>query len=89
MGFRYFGWFLKGAGKRPNGSRLPIGVGGGQVVLDSHVQTPLGLQAQEALVTPLATELGRPNQLNECRTIRLVDLVAVPIPCLAVGVTAL
>ena len=47
------------------------------MVLDSHVRTPLGLQAQEALVTPLVTELGRPNQLNEWRTIRLVDLVAV------------
>ena len=37
------------------------------MVLDSHVQTPLGLQAQEALVTPLVTEFGRQNQATKCR----------------------
>ena len=35
-----FCWFLKGVGKRPDGPRLPIGVGGGQVVLDSQLQNP-------------------------------------------------
>ena len=48
MGFRYFRWFLKDMGKRPNGPRLPIGAEGGQVVLDSLLQTPLGLQDQDA-----------------------------------------
>ena len=41
--------FLKGVGKRPNGPRLPIGAGGGQVVLDSQPQNPLGLQGHDVL----------------------------------------
>ena len=45
-GLRNFCWFLKGAKKRPYGPRLPIGAGGGQVVLYSKVQTPLGLQSR-------------------------------------------
>ena len=48
MGFKYFRWFLKDMGKRPNGPRLPIDAEGGQVVLDSLLQTPLGLQDQDA-----------------------------------------
>ena len=48
MGFKYFRWFLKDMGKRPNGPRLPIGAEGGQVVLDSLLQPPLGLQDQNA-----------------------------------------
>ena len=48
MGSKYFRWFLKDMGKRPNGPRLPIGGVGGQVVLDSLLQTPLGLQDQDA-----------------------------------------
>ena len=48
MGFKYFRWFLKDMGKRPNGPRLPIGAEGGQVVLDSLLQTPLGLRDQDA-----------------------------------------
>ena len=42
--------FSKGEGKSPDGPRLPIGVGGGQVVLDSQLQNPLGLQGQDELV---------------------------------------
>ena len=37
-GLKDFFWFLKGVGKRPNGPLLPIGAGGGQVVLDSQRQ---------------------------------------------------
>ena len=48
MGFKYFRWLLKEMGKRPNGPRLPIDAEGGQVVLDSLLQTPLGLQNQDA-----------------------------------------
>ena len=43
-----FSGFSKGVGKRPNGPRLPIGAVGGQVVLDSLLQTPLGLEDQDA-----------------------------------------
>ena len=48
MGFKYFRWFLKDMGNSPNGPRLPIGAEGGQVVLDSLLQNPLGLQDQDA-----------------------------------------
>ena len=48
MGRRHFSWSLKGVGKRPNGPRLPIGAVGGQVVLNSKLQTPLDLQDQDA-----------------------------------------
>ena len=41
--------FSKGEGKSPDGPRLPIGVGGGQVVLDSQRQAdPSRLQGQDA-----------------------------------------
>ena len=40
---------LNGAGKSPCGPGFPCCQGGGQVVLDSQVQTPLGLQGQDAL----------------------------------------
>ena len=47
-GLQIFPLILKDMGKRPNGPRLPIDVEGGQVVLDSLLQTPLGLQDQDA-----------------------------------------
>ena len=59
MGFKYFRWFLKDMGKRPNGARLPIGAEGGQVVLDSLLQTPLALQ-KDAVVFRLF-KLPRPS----------------------------
>ena len=48
MGCKYFRWFFKDMGKRPNGPRLPIDAEGGQGVLDSLLQTPLGLEDQDA-----------------------------------------
>ena len=62
MGFKYFRWFLKDMGKRPNGPRLPIDAEGGQVVLDSLLQTPLALQ-KDAVVFRLF-KLPTPSWLH-------------------------
>ena len=45
------GGFSKGEGKSPDGPRLPICAGGGQVLLDSQRQAdPSRLQDQDALI---------------------------------------
>ena len=59
MGFKYFRWFLKDMGKRPNGPRLPIGAEGGQVVLDSLLEMKDEVTVDPAVAARARTSVER------------------------------